>query len=186
MTILHPTNDSHRISLLRTALESHLRGQTAGRTYLVEATADALDSQATQLETTVQTIAQAQAAHQQALAQTAAAVEVLQGQVRHTWNTVRWQVRWQGVSPRFCPITICVPAASPGSKTVRPGWRWPTVWCRETRQRWRQAMRQPSIRLPCPRPVTPCRQPWMISTKPNSSYTALGKRVGLYVVAVIA
>ncbi len=103
MTILHPTNDSHRISLLRTALESHLRGQTAGRTYLAEATADALDSQATQLEATVQTIAQAQAAHQQALAQTAAAVEVLQGQVRHTWNTVRWQVRWQGVSPAVLP-----------------------------------------------------------------------------------
>lgn len=103
MTVLHPTNDSDRISLLRTALESHLRGQTASHTYLAEATADALGSQAAQLEAAVQTIAQAQATHQQALATAKAAVVAIQAQVRHTWDTVRTRVRWRGISPAVLP-----------------------------------------------------------------------------------
>jgi len=103
MSTFYPTNDSHRISLLRTALESHRRDQAVVHTYLTATIGETLESQAAQLEAAVQAIAQATATHQQAVAMTEVAVEAIQAQVRYTWNTVRWQVRWQGVSPAVLP-----------------------------------------------------------------------------------
>ncbi|MBX3052987.1 MAG: hypothetical protein KF753_16005 [Caldilineaceae bacterium] len=99
MTTVLPRNDSDRLSLLRTAISSHSRDQAAGRAYLSPTTAAALEPLAAEFEAAIAGIAQAQANQQQTLAAGDTALAELQAQVRHTWNTVRWRVRWQDVSP---------------------------------------------------------------------------------------
>jgi hypothetical protein len=99
MTTALPINDSDRLSLLRSAASSHSRDQAAGRPCLSPATIEALSPLTAEFEAAIAGIAQAQANHQQALAAGDSALTALQAQVRHTWNSVHWRVRWQGVAP---------------------------------------------------------------------------------------
>lgn len=121
MSVVRPTHDWGRITLLRTALESSRRDEAAGRTYLTPTVRDALEAQAAQLETASLAVAQAEAEQKQALAAADAAVEAIQAQVRQSWSTLRWRVRWQSLTPAVLPYYQLRPNQTPKPPN-RVGW----------------------------------------------------------------